>query len=132
MGYDTTRAKEYYRTNFPNSSLKFRWLNGKATKDLRIGNTKQQIQKIWRRDKTLGTHPAWVFQVAPFRQIAYFQDAARGKTVRHLRAGLPWTRGPSYHLSQLFLILSDLLFQTWRDRGVVAYLLQNREPSRIA
>lgn len=52
MGYDATRAKEYYRTNFPNSSLKFRWLNGKATKVLGIGNTKQQFQKIYRRHKT--------------------------------------------------------------------------------
>jgi len=52
MGYDATRAKEYYRTNFPNSSLKFRWFNGKATRVLRIGKTKQQFQKTWRRDKT--------------------------------------------------------------------------------
>jgi hypothetical protein len=40
MGYDATRAKEYYRTNFPNSSPKFRWLNGKATKILGTGTLK--------------------------------------------------------------------------------------------
>ena len=46
MGYDATRAKEYYRTNFPNSSPKFRWLNGKATKILGTGTTKPQLEKI--------------------------------------------------------------------------------------
>ena len=36
-GMTPRRAKEYYRTKSPNSSLNFRWLNGKAGKALKKG-----------------------------------------------------------------------------------------------
>jgi hypothetical protein len=94
MGYDATRAKEYYRTSFPNSSPKFHWLNGKATKVLKIGTTKPQFQKIGAPAKT--NLDPWelirlgLFYAVPFRQIGLLSGHLEGafvKTVRRPKGG---------------------------------------------
>lgn len=93
MGYDATRAKEYYRTNFPNSSLKFRWLNGKATKNPQNWNYETAIPENGRPAKTnlgvLKTNPVGSIYAAPFRQIACFQNTSRRlvNTVWHPTGG---------------------------------------------
>ncbi len=61
MGYDATRAEEYYRTSFPNSSPKFCWLNVKPAKAPKNGAGRLQFQNLspTARPWTLKTLPDW-------------------------------------------------------------------------
>jgi hypothetical protein len=47
VGFDATRAKEYYRTSFLTSSLKFRWLNEKGARNLKNGTENLQFLEIF-------------------------------------------------------------------------------------
>jgi hypothetical protein len=57
VGCDASRAKEYYRTSFPTSSVKFRWLKGKRVAGLKNGTEKVQFLEFFAGASGYATPP---------------------------------------------------------------------------